>query len=69
MTYCLCALIIIMPLITLYAYRLGAGQAKEIKDIRITLPHKTEKREPTEAEIILRNIENYNGSKEGQVKL
>lgn len=69
MQICLCALVIIMPLLTLWAYRLGAGD----KDHPMLPPLPRfkvgQKRELSQEALISRNIENYNGTNKGQVEI
>lgn len=72
MTYALCALVVIVPLLVLYAYRLGEGKAAPAgeavkKTVRECAPRK--KAKPTREDLIAQNIERYNGTAGNQIRL
>lgn len=65
-------LIITIPVISLKAYRYGLSDcAKLLNNETIIKDEDIEEeiREPTEAEIIAQNIENYSGDERGQLEL
>ena len=72
MTYALCALVVIVPLLVLCAYRLGEGKAAPAgeavkKTVRECAPRK--KAKPTREDLIAQNIERYNGTAGNQIRL
>lgn len=73
MTYLLFVLVIIVPIIAIFAYRQGL---KDCQSIKMDIPLEKEEAEEYEpdkdeliAEMIRKNIENYQGSERGQIDI
>ena len=73
MIYALCALVVIVPLLVLYAYRLGEGNAKPagetVKNVARKIAAPKRKPKLSREDLIAQNIERYNGTADNQVSL
>lgn len=72
MIYFLYVLILILPPAFIYTYRQGIKDGQRINNgeqLKSITPKKQKPREITKEEIIRYNIENYDGTGKGQIKI